>query len=280
VYFESILMSILPGPIVSSQWLAANHERVRIVDVRWSIPTGPMKDDYERGHIPGAVFADLDCDLSSPAGTRGRHPLPTPEAFATTRRRLGMDLPVVAYDDRGGSVASRLWWMLDSIGAEAAVLDGGIHSWTGTLAQGTESAAPASVEAVAWPADRFVDGDAVLANISGGAKLVDARSAERFAGRPNPIDSRPGHIPGSSSRPWQNNLDAAGRFRKLDELKAEFARLGLDDETALVASCGSGVTGCHNLLAARLAGLPLSRLYAGSWSEWSQDPDRPVATDQ
>lgn len=273
-------MCIFPSPVVSAQWLAANRESVRIVDVRWSIPTGPKRGDYEQGHIPGAVFADLDRDLSSPAGKRGRHPLPTSDAFARTRCQLGMDLPVVAYDDCGGSVASRLWWMLDSIGVEAAVLDGGLQSWTGALVQGNEAVAPASVVAIPWPEDRFVEASAVLACVAGGAKLVDARATERFAGDPNPIDSRPGHIPGASSRPWQNNLDEAGRFLAPTELQEEFARLGLNDETGLVACCGSGVTGCHNLLAARLAGHAFGRLYTGSWSEWSQDPDRPVATNQ
>lgn len=271
-------MPNLPNSIVSAQWLAANLQQVRIVDVRWSIPTGPKRKDYQQEHIPGAVFADLDRDLSGPAGQGGRHPLPTPEAFAAVRGRLGMNIPVVAYDDCGGAVASRLWWMLDSIGFQAAVLDGGIQAWTGMLARGNELPDPVSMDPVAWPQERFVNADAVLPGVSSGAILVDARSAERFAGLPNPIDSPPGHIPGSCSRPWEQNLDDSGRFLASEVLHEELSQIGLDEEADLIACCGSGVTGCHNLLAARLAGFGPGRLYAGSWSEWSLDPKRPIDT--
>lgn len=269
-------MTIFSSPIVSAQWLAEHSQQVRIVDARWSIPTGPMRGEYESGHIPGAVFADVDTDLSSPAGESGRHPLPTPEDFANVRGRLGIDRPVVAYDDRSGAVAGRLWWLLDSIGIPAAVLDGGIQSWNGPLAEGVEEVAPVKTHPIPWPEDRFIVVDEVLERIASGSKLVDARSADRFAGRPNPIDKRPGHIPGSYSRPWEENVDEQGKFLSAAELLEGLGKLGISDDAEFIGSCGSGVTGCHNLLAARIAGLGPGRLYTGSWSEWSQCPDRPL----
>ncbi len=268
----------LPGPLVTVDWLADNIDRVRVVDVRWAMDGGPKRSDYLAQHLPGAVFADLDVDLSAPPGSRGRHPLPTAEDFAAARSRLGLATrPVVAYDDHGGSQAARLWWMLDAIGHPVAVLDGGIAAWTGQTSSGEESVAPERVSAVAWPADRFIAADQIEAAIAGGATVLDARSADRFAGMANPIDSRPGHIPGSVSRPWTDNIDGEGRLLPADRLAMELSALGVTAESPLIASCGSGVTGCHDLLAARLAGIEGGRLYVGSWSEWSQDPDRPVA---
>ncbi len=270
-------MTQLPGPLVSADWLASHLDSVILADVRWNISVGPQPDEHAAGHLPGAVFVDLDADLSAPAGAAGRHPLPTPTAFADARGRLGFDgRPVVAYDAANGAIAARLWWMLDSIGLEAAVLDGGLAAWTGPLETGAVVPTPVDVEVVPWPADRFVGVEDVLGAIAAGATHLDARSAERFAGVDNPIDVRPGHIPGSFSRPWQDNLDEDGRFRPGEELEAE---LGPAVHPDLVASCGSGVTGCHTLLAARLAGHEGGRLYTGSWSEWSRDDARPVATD-
>lgn len=270
----------LPGPLVSAEWLAANHDEVRIVDVGWSIDQGPHRDRFAKRHLPGAVFADLDADLSGPPGPGGRHPLPTPEHFAQARTRLGMgSKPVVAYDDRGGPVAARLWWMLDAVGHPVAVLDGGLAVWAGEMERGepeTAALEASPVLPVPWPSDRFVAVEDVMSAIDGGAVWLDARSAERFAGRPNPIDGRPGHIPGSCSRPWTDNVDQEGRLLPADRLRAELEAIGVG-QGPLVASCGSGVTGCHDLLAARVAGFETGRLYVGSWSEWSQDPERPVA---
>ncbi len=268
----------LPGPLVSSGWLAEHLGQVRVVDVRWSMDGGPGHADYLAGHLPGAVFADLDADLSAPPGAGGRHPLPTPQHFADVRAALGLvSMPVVAYDDQGGSQAARLWWMLDAIGHPAAVLDGGISAWAGALETDQVVVAPEPVPAVPWPGGRFVDADEVLPAIAAGALVVDARSAERFAGRANPIDARPGHIPGSTSRPWTDNVDGNGRFLPIERLRADLASLGIEPGVSIVASCGSGVTGCHDLLAARLVGVEGGRLYTGSWSQWSQDPDRPIA---
>lgn len=269
----------LPGPLVSPDWLEANQNQVRIVDVGWSMDQGPHLDRFRSRHVPGAVFSDLDVDLSAPPGPRGRHPLPTAEDFAAARTRLGAGaLPVVAYDDRGGATAARLWWMLDAIGHPVAVLDGGLENWHGALDAGETEVFTEPVAPVPWPADRFINAVDVLDAIGAGALLMDARSAERFAGEANPIDKRPGHIPGSVSRPWTDNVDEGGRFRQALQLRSDLERLGVDGERALIASCGSGVTGCHDLLAARVAGFDGGRLYVGSWSEWSADPDRPVAT--
>ncbi len=290
----------LPSPVVSAAWLADHLDRVQVVDVRWSITDGPKRDDFLAGHVPTAVFADLDVDLSSPAGERGRHPLPTPEDFAAVRGRLGLvDRPVVAYDDQSGAVAARLWWMLDAIGHPAAVLDGGIQAWAGELivdeepsATGPEPGAreaaseaergdgePTPVpEPVPWPTDRFIGAGDVLDAVAAGGVLLDARSRERFIGTPNDIDARPGHVPGARSRPWTDNVGPDGRLLPVEVLRADLSELGVEPGSEVMASCGSGVTGCHDLLVARLIGLQGGRLYAGSWSEWALDPDRPVAT--
>lgn len=271
---------ILPSPVVSPHWLVENLKEVRTVDVRWSMDEGPKRADYEAGHLPGAVFADLDADLSAPPGKRGRHPLPDPEHFAEVRARLGLDeRPVVAYDDQSGATAARLWWMLDAVGLPASVLDGGIPAWPGDLEAGPgEFPDGPPAEARPWPEDRFVMADELEAAMAGGAVLVDARSAERFRGEPNPIDPRFGHVPGAVSRPWTDNVGPDGRLLPVEVLRQAYERLGVGPDTDLMASCGSGVTGCHDLLAARLIGLDGGRLYTGSWSEWGLDDARPVAT--
>ncbi len=274
----------LPGPIVSGEWLQANHEAVRLVDVRWSLADGPKRGAFDRGRLPGAVFADLDADLSAPPGVRGRHPLPDPERFAEVRARLDLvTRPVVCYDDQSGAVAARLWWMLDAIGHPAAVLDGGLEAWTDVAAMESgpsrfSTPVDLQVAVTPWPKDRFVDVDAVLPAIDDGVVLLDARSAGRFRGEKNDVDQRFGHIPGSVSRPWTDNIGSDGRFLPADVLREQLVNLGADPKRPMIASCGSGVTGCHDLLAARLAGLTAARLYTGSWSEWASEPSRPVAT--
>ncbi len=268
----------LPGPLVTADWLQAHAGSVVLADVRWSIPTGPKRQDYEAGHIPGAVFVDLDADLSEEPGPRGRHPLPSPEDFATARARLGLVEPVVAYDDTGGATASRLWWMLDSIGVPAAVLEGGTEAWSGEWESGIVHPTPAAVSTIPWPDARYIDADALLGAIDAGAVALDARSAERFRGEENPIDARYGHVPGARSWPWETSLRADGTFLPAAVLRERFEAAGVQEPDDLVTSCGSGVTGCHVLLAARVAGIEGGRLYAGSWSEWGGDPNRPIET--
>ena len=237
-----------------------------LVDVR------PAKA-FDAGHIPGAIFVDLDTDLSgSPTAEGGRHPLPSPDAFAAAMGRLGIgeSAPVVGYDDSGGMVAARLWWMLDTLGQPAAVLDGDIDAWPGPLE--TSAATPEAVEREprAWPAERFASAEqAEAAGARPDAALVDARAGDRYRGEPNPIDTRFGHIPGAESIPYASNL-AEGRFRPAAELRE------IHDDRPTVAYCGSGVSACHDLLARAIAGREPGRLFVGSWSAWAADPDRPV----
>ena len=279
----------LPGPLVSTDWLAAHLRAPDLIvaDVRWYIDGRSGEAAYDAGHIPGAVFIDLDQHMS--AATEGigpgRHPLPSPEAFAASMASLGIDenAVVVAYDDAGGSIAARLWWMLTVTGHRAAVLDGGISCWTGELSLDLAPRPNHLVfEPRPWPLDRVADIIAVDAyRGTDDTVVLDARSADRFRGDPNPVDARPGHIPGARSAPWSGNLDPeTGRLRSKNELRARFAQLGVRPDRATVCYCGSGVTACHNVLALTIAGFSATRLYPGSWSDWSSDPDRPVAVGQ
>ncbi len=238
--------------------------------------------DYRDGHIPGAVFVDLHTDLAGPRrpGT-GRHPLPDPEAFAASMAGLGIGdrTRVVAYDDAGGSIAARLWWMLDVTGHGAALLDGGLRAWAGPLETGFETPkAGTAFTARPWPRDLVVDVDDVeRVRHDPAMALLDARAPQRYRGESEPLDTRAGHIPGARNATWRENLDpATDRFRSPDELRAWFASLGADRAGEVVASCGSGVTACHEIVALRLAGIA-ARLYPGSWSEWIADPERPIA---
>jgi thiosulfate/3-mercaptopyruvate sulfurtransferase len=237
---------------------------------------------YAEGHIPGAHYLHLDRDLcgpkSGPDGAfRGRHPLPQRETFATVLRRLGLRAgrQVVAYDRQGGPYAARAWWMLRWLGhAEVAVLDG---AWDGALTKDMPAATPTDWQPAA-PLVGQIDATTLLARL-GRVRLVDARAAERFRGEVEPLDKAAGHIPGASNRFFKDNLGADGRFKPAAQLRAEFgALLALHAAEATVHQCGSGVTACHNLLAMAHAGLGDGLLYAGSWSEWSADPSRPIAT--
>jgi thiosulfate/3-mercaptopyruvate sulfurtransferase len=278
-------VSALPGPLVDASWLAAHigDPDVVVADVRWYIDGRSGEAAYDAGHLPGAVFVALDADLSgSPSAGPGRHPLSTPEHFAAAMMRCGISdtSAVVAYDDAGGSIAARLWWMLTATGHAAAVLNGGISGWMGELSLDLPSRRDgAPFTAVPWPLDCVADAVAVDAFRRDPAFVViDARSAERFRGEPSPVDRRPGHIPGAVSAPWTENVNpATGRMRTPDELRSRFDRLNPQGRV-VVSQCGSGVTACHNLLALEVATLPRGRLYPGSWSDWSADPDRPAAT--
>ena len=268
------------GPLVDTKWLGDHAGAVVVADVRWYLDGRSGREAYHRGHIPGARFVDLDADLSGPpTKAGGRHPLPSPEKFAAAMGRLGIgdDTAVVAYDDVGGVVASRLWWMLDSLGRTAVVLDGGLDARDGRLETAAPAWRPEVFTARPWPAERLATIDEVdAARTDPGALVVDARSVERYRGEPNQIDPRFGHIPGAVSMQVGDNL-RDGRLRPASELRARYAEAGAADR-AVIAYCGSGVSACHDLLAIRHAGLGDGRLFVGSWSAWGADPDRPVAT--
>jgi thiosulfate/3-mercaptopyruvate sulfurtransferase len=239
---------------------------------------------YAAGHIRGARFLHLDEDLSGPkTGVNGRHPLPHPATFALRLGALGIDnsKQVVAYDASGGPYAARLWWMLRWIGhAQAAVLDGGWQAWTGAghpVSTEVRAVRPTTYNS-RLHADFAVDAAYVQAHRADDRiAILDARSADRFRGENETLDPVGGHIPGATNRFFKLNLDAEGRYKDVETLKAEFdPLLAGRDPRAVVHQCGSGVTACHNLLAMEHAGLTGSRLFPGSWSEWVSDPSRPV----
>lgn len=263
------------GPVVSGGWLAEHLGDVRVVDVRWYLDGRSGRAAYDAGHVPGAVWLDVDRDLSEPATTAdGRHPLATPERFAAALGRAGIaaGTSVVAYDDDGGSKAARLWWMLHVLDEPVAVLDGGLAAWPGALSTEPPVVAPVPREPRPWPAERFVSADELLAD---GRPVYDARTAERYAQGDPAVDPRAGHVPGALNLPWGENLAPDGRFRPAPELRARYAAA---DGRGAIAYCGSGVTACHNLLAMQLAGIESTALYVGSWSQWGADPSRPAET--
>ncbi|MEM7016237.1 MAG: sulfurtransferase [Pseudomonadota bacterium] len=238
---------------------------------------------YSASHIPGARYAHLDNDLSSPKRSdTGRHPLPRPETFVDTLSKWGVShhSQVIAYDDAGGMVAARLWWMLRWLGHEqVALLDGGFKHWQ-TAAYPLTNVLPV-VQATQFKPRLhnalWVDSDFVGALHTEQGYVLDARAAPRFRGEIEPIDPVAGHIPGALNYPFEANLDETGQFLSSEALKTRFSRFANSPEK-VIHSCGSGVTACHNLLAMEIAGLSGSRLYPGSWSEWITDPTRPIAT--
>lgn len=274
------------GPLVGVDWLAEHlhHAGLVVADVRWYLDGRDGREAYRTGHIPGAVFVDLTTELAAPpgpGGAGGRHPLPTPEAFAAAMAAHGINdrSRVVAYDDAGGAVAARLWWMLRATGHDAAVLDGGIAEWRGHLVVGDETRAPAGTFTPRpWPPSMLATADEV-AEVAArdGGMVVDARAAERYRGEVEPIDPKAGHIPGAVNVPWSSNL-LDGVFLPAGELADRYRAAGVLDADDVVVSCGSGVNACHDILALSLAGRDDARLYVGSWSEWSSDDSRPVAT--
>ena len=266
------------GPVVDVSWLRRHFDDVVLADVRWYLDGRSGRAAYDAGHLPGAVFVDLDEDLAAPgAPGEGRHPLPSPATFAERMGSLGIGDgdTVIAYDDAGGVIAARLVWMLRATGHAAALLDGGVAAWGGPLETAAAVRPSRSLSARHWPADR-------LASIEDAADpdqlRIDARPRERYRGEPDPVDPRSGHIPGASSLPCREHLDGTGRLLGVDELRRSFAAAGVDGARPVVSYCGSGVTACHNLLVMEHAGLGAGRLYPGSWSQWSHDPARPVAT--
>jgi thiosulfate/3-mercaptopyruvate sulfurtransferase len=280
----------MPDPLISAAELLAlvraGAPNLRIVDCRWVLgEPGAGAAAYAAGHLPGAIHLDLDHDLSDPAGfgAPGRHPLPTPAAFTAVLETEGIgdaDL-VVAYDDVGGWVAARLWWMLDVLGhTQVAVLDSGLAAWVaagGALTADVPAYMPAELHlADRWT--RVIERDELRARL-GSVVLLDARGASRYRGETEPIDPIAGHIPTARNAPVDGNLvDPGGRFRSPDELAARFGDLGADGSAGpVVTSCGSGVSALHHALALRRAGLPDPILYVGSYSDWSRSGE-PVAT--
>ena len=258
-----------------------------IVDCRFMLADAAWGGrEYLAGHIPGAVYAHLESDLSGPiSGHNGRHPLPEPAALERTLGRLGIGqgVQVVAYDQDNGMFASRLWWLLRWLGHdEAAVLDGGFAKWTDearSSATGREMRKPQSFVGVPRR-DMIVDAAQVeRLRTHPAARLIDVRAPERYRGEIEPIDRVPGHIPGAVNDHFMQNVDDRGIFRAPDALRARLTSVlaGVRPDEA-ACYCGSGVTACHTLLALELAGLQGVRLYPGSWSEWASDPSRPVAT--
>jgi thiosulfate/3-mercaptopyruvate sulfurtransferase len=252
---------------------------LRICDLRWWLTDpGKGRRDYDAAHLPGAIFVDVDRDLVAADGP-GRHPLPSPADFVARMERIGIgdDSEVVAYDDAGGTIAARLWWMLDDLGhRNVRVLDGGIGAWVaagGPLTAQVPAPVPVQLSLrSAWT--RVIDRDALAARLlAGDVTLLDARAPERYRGELEPVDPVPGHIPGARSHPSVTSLAPDGQFLGPDELRDRLGGLGPD----VVTSCGSGVTACHTALAMRVAGLPNPILYPGSYSDWSR-AGMPVTT--
>jgi thiosulfate/3-mercaptopyruvate sulfurtransferase len=261
-----------------------------IVDCRHDLANlDAGRDAYAAGHLPNALFADMEHELSgekraADGAFRGRHPLPEKDAFVELLRSWGVNdgTQVVAYDAHGGMFAARLWWMLRWVGHEAvAVLDGGLPAWQAAgLPVTTGSPAPRARGTIGArePLVTTVDVNTVLHNVEhGGRTVIDARAPDRFRGENETIDPVGGHIPGAKNRFFKDNLQPDGRFKAPKQLKAELGAAVGDPKNAIM-QCGSGVTACHNLLALEVAGMPGASLYPGSWSEWSADAARPVKT--
>ena len=274
-------MSTGADPLIDVAALHALIEAPRplvLLDVRWALDGSTGEHSYLAGHLPGAVYVDLDTELAAPASpAAGRHPLPAPEDFAATLRRVGIteDARIVAYDDTDGGPAARLVWMLRALGHDASVLSGGVHAWNGPLETGPVTPEPTEVPVRDWPTESLASADEVAA--ADGAVVIDARAPERYRGEVEPIDPRAGHVPGAVNLPYAGNLDEERRFRPAEELRERFSAAGVTAEGETIVYCGSGVTATHDLLALEAAGFRRARLFPGSWSQWSADPDRPVA---
>ena len=282
------------GPLISVAELAQaleGSEPPVLIDVRWRLGGPPGIDSYRTGHLPGAVYVDLDTELVSQPGEGGRHPLPATEDFAAAMRAAGVNdgAAVVVCDDADATIAARLWWMLRYYGhADVRVLDGGFRAWaTAGHPVSTQETSPKPGDFTAAPGQLpALDADGV-AEVARSGILLDARAPARYRGETEPVDRVAGHIPGALSAPTAENVTADGRFRPAAELQARFAELGIarapgaagdsSGRPQVAVYCGSGVTAAHELLALQLAGIPAA-LYVGSWSGWITDPVRPVAT--
>jgi thiosulfate/3-mercaptopyruvate sulfurtransferase len=277
---------LLVLPLALAGELAAKPEPV-LLDVRWRLGGPPGIDSYREGHLPGAVFIDLDRELAAPPGPAGRHPLPDPDAFQAAMRAAGVsqDRPVVVYDDLDATAAARGWWLLRYYGHEnVRVLDGGYQAWLAArLPVSTADPVGEPGHFTARPGDFTARPGHMPVLDAAGAEstaraglLLDARAGERYRGERELLDPVAGHIPGAVSAPTADNVNPDGTFLSTAELAARFAALGARDST-VGAYCGSGITAAHEVLALALAGIPAA-LYVGSWSNWITDPARPVAT--
>jgi thiosulfate/3-mercaptopyruvate sulfurtransferase len=268
------------GPLVQAEWLRDHlDDDLRMIDVRW-YPTGrPGREAYLEGHIPGGVYVDLDSEVTGVGGP-GRHPLPTREQFERAMRKAGVSRGsrVVVYDDSGGSIAARIRFLLRLFGHdEVAVLDGGLAAWGEPLSKETAGPAEGDFKAAEPAKGETLDFEQVSARPPEWL-LIDARAPERYEGKHEPLDPQAGHIPGAVNACWAENLGPGGRFLPSSELRKRYEERGADDSKEIVVYCGSGVTACHDLLALELAGFSNTKLYAGSWSDWSSRPEAPIAT--
>lgn len=271
----------MASPIISVEDLAEDRPTHTLLDVRWQLSTGPQPNLCASGHIPGAVFVDLERDLAAPPGEGGRHPLPTAEDFQRAMRGAGVrtDAPVVVYDDANGLPAARAWWLLRYFGhPQVALLDGGLEAWLAAarpLAEGDETPSHPG-DFTARPGGMPVLDAQQAGDLAAAGVLIDARAPERYRGETEPMDPVPGHIPGARNWPMGRNLDPTGRFLEPAELADALTELTGGAQVG--AYCGSGITAAHTVLALEVAGVPGAALYPGSWSEWVTDPARPVAT--
>lgn len=281
------MASSISSPLISAAELFAKlgDPNWLPIDCRFDLARPDSGEDaYRAAHIPGAIYAHLDRDLSAPiTANTGRHPLPEAERFAATLSEWGVtaDTKVVAYDADTSAHAARLWWMLRWIGHDnVAVLDGGFKDWqaaglpvTNEIPRRSRSTFQARPRRDMW-----IDTSQLTQRLSEGWRLLDARAPERYAGKVEPIDPIAGHVPGAVNHPLSTNLQSDGRFLSAQELRARYeaSQAGVPD-TQTITMCGSGVTACHLLLAMEVAGKRGGKLYAGSWSEWIRNPSRPVA---
>ncbi len=269
------------SPLVSAHDLLRMLGPVTVLDVRYQTGVADGRPAYLEGHVPGAVYVDVDDDLAAPpAGPGehgGRHPLPATADFEAAMRRAGVraDRPVVVYDDWGGRAAARAWWLLRYHGhGDVRVLDGGWSAWRdagGETEEGQVTPEPGDFTAYPGHLPVVDTEDALAVEV-----LVDARAHERYAGEHEPIDPVAGHVPGAVNVPTTDNLTPDGRFKDADELRRTYAAVGAVAGADVAAYCGSGVTACHDILALTVARVPAA-LWSGSWSDWVSDPARPVA---
>ncbi len=269
----------MSGPLITATELTTVLSEVTLLDVRYRMGGPSGEAEYAAGHLPGAVYVDMDTALAAPAGAGGRHPLPDPAVFEAAMRRAGVsgDRAVVVYDDWSGRAAGRAWWLLRHHGhPDVRVLDGGLAAWV--AAGGTLDTEAVEVQA----GDFTLSSEKGMPVVEAGGVLdvpvlVDARAAERYRGEVEPVDPVAGRIPGAVNVPTSTNLRADGTFRSADELRALYAAAGVTGDDEVAAYCGSGVTAIHDILAMEIAGIPAA-LYPGSWSGWIVDPTRPITS--